>query len=240
MMSHSARLPVAAAALAFSALCLVSAGPARAQQAAPNAISHPALKTIGQPSKPQMVPSLIVLNARGATLKDGKLVLSGVAPVSVLFADRPVRAAGHALTTHLLEEWAEGSDSFATTPPNATISVLSKAGDDVKDAVVTLKAPKLSGETLTFDVTVLEGALDGADGPASLFIDDVTEPMAPEGQQAQPQGQQPRPAASAARRTASHAAWYGSAWYGSATQYAPYYGYHGPTACGYAPFPPCD
>jgi hypothetical protein len=34
-----------------------------------------------------------------------------------------------------------------------------------------LKKPKLDGRTLTFDVTVLEGSLSKADGPASLFID---------------------------------------------------------------------
>jgi len=34
-----------------------------------------------------------------------------------------------------------------------------------------LKAPKLEGDRLTFDVDVLEGDLAGADGPASVFID---------------------------------------------------------------------
>jgi hypothetical protein len=44
-------------------------------------------------------------------------------------------------------------------------------GSTVSDAVVVLKAPKLEGEQLTFNVQVLEGDLAGADGPASLFID---------------------------------------------------------------------
>jgi len=34
-----------------------------------------------------------------------------------------------------------------------------------------LRAPKLEGERLTFNVQVLEGDLAGAGGPASLFID---------------------------------------------------------------------
>lgn len=210
-----------AAALLLLAGLALPAGPARAQTA-PDASGAPALKPIGQPSRPEVVPSLIVMNAKGATLADGKLVLSGIAPVSILFADRPVRAAGHALTTHLLEEWAEGSDSFAQDPPNATVSVLSKTGDRVADAVVTLTAPKLSGDTLTFDVAVLEGSLAGGDGPASVFIDVVGMPLTPVSY------------AGAARRTSRRAAWYGSA-----AQYAPYYGYHGPVACGYAPYPPC-
>ena len=75
---------------------------------------------------------------------------------SIVFADRPFRAAGHVLTKHFLKEWDEGSDSFAKDPPNATISVLSAEGDAVEDAVVVLKSPKLEGDKLTFEVTVLE------------------------------------------------------------------------------------
>jgi hypothetical protein len=114
------------------------------------------------------------MNARGASLQGGKLTLIGIAPNSIVFADRPVRAAGHALTIHLLEEWAPGnedSESFTKDPPNATVSVFSKDASAVRDAVVVLKTPKLEGDRLTFDVDVLEGDLTGADGPASVFID---------------------------------------------------------------------
>ena len=45
-------------------------------------------KTIGQ-ARPQIVPSLIVLNSRDARLDGGKLTLSGVAANSIVFADRP-------------------------------------------------------------------------------------------------------------------------------------------------------
>ena len=53
----------------------------------------PLQKVIGQ-AKPDIVPSLIVMNARGATLQDGKLTLTGVSDNAIIFADRPVRAAG--------------------------------------------------------------------------------------------------------------------------------------------------
>src|SRR6476659_3164976 len=80
-------------------------------------------KTIGMPQQPQIVPSMIVLNARAATLAGGTLTLNGVSPNAIVFADRPIRAAGHALTVHLLEEWStSAADSFAKDPPNATIS----------------------------------------------------------------------------------------------------------------------
>ena len=176
-------------------------------------------KTIGQ-GKPELVPSLIVLNARGATLQGQQLTLVGVAPNSIVFADRPVRSAGHVLTTHVLEEWGTGSDSFAKTPPNATVSVFSKDGSSVRDAVVVLKNPTLSGDQLTFDVQVLEGDMAGADGAAAIFIDIIGMPWTPLSY------------AGVMRRTAQRAAWYSAA---TAAAAAPYYR----PPCGYYPYPPC-
>jgi len=149
-------------------------------------------KVIGTPQQPQIVPSMIVINAQSAKISNQKLVLDGVSPNAIVFADRPIRAAGHALTTHLLEEWSVSSpDSFAKDPPNATVSAMNKAKGTVADAVVVLKAPKLEGERLTFDVAVLEGDLGQADGPATLFIDIIDLPIA--------------------RRTAHRSAWYAGA-----------------------------
>ena len=120
-----------------AAVLLLGFGTAIAQEA-PNSINAPAHKSIGV-GTPKMEPALFVLNARGATttLKGDKLVLI-VAPKSIMFADRPVRAAGHVLAKHFVEEWGEGSDSFAKDPPNATVSLFSKDVDTVADAVVTL------------------------------------------------------------------------------------------------------
>src|SRR5260370_2869145 len=125
------------------------------------------VKTIGTPSGAAStpVPSLIVVNARGATLAGQKLTLNGVSPNSIVFADRPVRAAGHALTKDLLDEWNAEGGTFAKDPPNATIAAFNKDGSSVRDAVVVLKSPKLEGDQLNFDVDVLEGG-HGVDGPA--------------------------------------------------------------------------
>ena len=127
---------------------------------AQNAPAAPPIKTIGVPSsaKAQIVPSLIVMNSRGASLQGQSLTLTGVSPNSIVFADRPVRAAGHAITASLLDEWA-GNDSFGKDPPNATVSVLNKDGSSVRDVVVVLKSPKMDGDKLTFDVQVLGGRL---------------------------------------------------------------------------------
>ena len=147
---------------------LLAGGVAAAQTAAPER-NIPLEKAIGQVTQTGPVASLFVLNARGATLADGKLTLTGVPLSSIVFADRPVRAAGHVETAQFVEQWNLGEDQFNIDPPNATVSVL--MGAEVADAVVTISAPVLDGDTLTFDAVVLEGDLTGADGPAALFID---------------------------------------------------------------------
>jgi hypothetical protein len=217
-------------------------------QTAPNAPPHePLQKTIGQ-AKPEVVPSLIVMNASGASLQGGKLTLTGIAPNSIVFADRPVRAAGHALTTHLLEEWGEGAESFAADPPNATVSVFSKDGSGVRDAVVVLKTPKLEGDRLTFDVDVLEGDLTGGDGPASVFIDRFGFAFA--GGRVGGFGRVGIGRVGVGRvgyGVARRGAWYrgaavgaaavGAAAVGAAAYAHPYYA--PPPPCGHYPYPPC-
>jgi hypothetical protein len=176
---------------------------------AQDAVQAPAQKKIGGSQKTQVEPALIVLNASGAKLEGNKLTLIGAAPNAIIFADRPVRAAGHALTAHLLEEWAEGSDSFAKDPPNATVSVFDRNGSTVKDIVVTLRTPKAEGGNITFDVAVLEGDLGNVDGPASVFIDIIGMPFTP------------LSFAGAARRTAYRGAFYAGAAAGAAYGYPP-------------------
>ena len=221
------RNSISAVAVAASLICMPM--PSIAQ----DAIKAPAEKTIGGTTN-QMVPSLAVLNSAGATLESGKLTMNGVSANSIVFADRPVRAAGHVLTSEFIREWDEGKDSFAKDPPNATISVLGKNGDTIKDAVVVLKKPTLEGENLTFEVSVLEGDLMNADGPASLFIDWFY----------------------AGGGHVVHGGWYRHGGYGwgvatgaaigaaAASAYrAPYPYYYRypppPPPCGYYPYPPC-
>jgi hypothetical protein len=226
MLNLSRAVIVAAAILALPSI-------AAAQTAAPP--PHiPLQKTIGA-AKPEIVPSLFVLNSRGATLQGGKLVLTGVSPNAIVFADRPVRSAGHDLTSRVVEDWGTGSDNFAKDPPNATVSAFQKDGSGVRDAVVVLKNPKLDGENLTFDVDVLEGDIKGADGAASVFIDIIGRPLTP------------MSFAGVGRRTAYRGAYYagaaavgaaavGAAAYGA---YAAPYGPYARPACGYYPYPPC-
>ncbi|MGH6865354.1 MAG: hypothetical protein ACREDO_04090 [Methyloceanibacter sp.] len=208
---------------------------------AEDAISHPAKKAIGS-SKSDVVASLAVLNSKGATLEDNTLTLTGVTPNTIVFADRPVHAAGHVLTSHFIKEWDEGNDSFAKNPPNATISVLGSDGATVKDAVVVLKSPKLDGDKLSFDVSVLEGDLTGASGAAALFIDRFAVHVGGGGWHG-------GSVDVVGGRPAWHGAWYGRPGVAFGTGLAvgavagaaaaapgPYYY---PPACGYYPYPPC-
>jgi len=229
----------------YTAIALTYAGlvcgphMAMAQSSPPKAIGQTQQQAQQQT---QVLPSLIVMNSRGATLQGGKLTLAGIAPNSIVFADRPYRAAGHDLTSRLLEEWAPSNtaaESFTKDPPNATVSVFKKEGSGIADAVLVLKSPKLDGDRLTFDVDVLEGDLAGADGPASVFIDIIGRPLTP------------LSFAGVARRSAWRGAMYtgaavagaaalGAA--GAAYAYHPYaYGYapYYRPPCGYYPLPPC-
>ena len=194
--------------------------PVMASAQAPPAAA-PSASAPGKSSlKVDMVPSLFVMNARGGTLQGQTLTLSGVSPTSIVFADRPVRAAGHLPTEALLEEWTTGD--FAKDAPNAAVSVLGKDGVSVHDVVVELKSPHPDGDRLIFDVRVLEGDLAGADGPAAVFIDIIGMPLTP------------LSFAGVARRSARRAYWYGAA---AAPYYRPYGypGYYPPPY--YPPYP---
>ena len=133
--------------------------------------------------------------------------------------------------------------------------MLSAEGDSVEDAVLVLKSPKLEGDKLTFEVSVLEGGLSKATGPASLFIDWFAA-----------RGYGGRGFVAGGYRGG---AWHGGAWHGAwyghpagiaaggaaiglgaaavgaaaaGAYYHPYaYPYYAPPppACGYYPYPPC-
>jgi hypothetical protein len=98
-----------AAFMAIAAIGLVCAPATLSAQSESERKPHvPLEKSIGQ-AKSEVVPSLFVLNSKSANLKDGRLVLNGVSPNAIVFADRPVRTAGHDLTARIVEDWGNGS-----------------------------------------------------------------------------------------------------------------------------------
>jgi len=128
-------------------------------------------------SKPIMADWLFVQNAKSVTYTDGKLTLKEVNPITVMFTDRPVRAAEHMTTKQFIPFWSEGKESFLKDPPNAALSFLEH--DDMLDIVVTLHDPVLTGEDLTYEVDIIEGEIPTNAGQASLFIDVIGMPLTP-------------------------------------------------------------
>jgi len=127
----------ALAAPALIAAMAATTAPAQETTAPPP--HNPLEKTIGQ-ARPGIVPSLVVMNSAGASLADGKLTLTGIAGNSIVFADRPIRSAGHAPTSALLDEWnPDYPDNFHADPPNATVSAFGGSEKEVYDAVVVLR-----------------------------------------------------------------------------------------------------
>ena len=128
-------------------------------------------------SPTQKVEFLFVQNAKDVTFQNGAMTLHGVNPVTVCFADRPERIAGHMPTAKIVPMWKEGADSFMHDPPNATLSIFS--GNAVSNVVIVLRNPRMSGDDLTYDVRSLEGTPPTQGGACSLFIDIIGMPLTP-------------------------------------------------------------
>jgi hypothetical protein len=191
------------------------------------ALAAPAALAVEVPAAaPVMAQLLFVQNAAGVEIGAGgrTLTLKGVSPTTLFFSDRPVRLAGHYRTEEYLQFWKNGPDSFLKDPPNATLSVFEKGKDELADVVVTLRNPRVSGSDLTYDVTVISGALPKPGmGPASLFIDIIGLPFTP------------LSFAGVARRTAYRTVVWGGAAAASAAATSAYY--HPPAPFYSAPVP---
>jgi hypothetical protein len=139
------------------------------------AAAAPLRTAFAQPKKGDF---LFVQNAQSMAYDQGKLTLQGVSPVTIFFSDRPERIAGNMRTRDFVPFWSDGKDSFAKDNPNANLSIL-EPDKYVVDSVLTLARPALDGETLSYDVKILEGKIPASGGPVSLFIDIIGMPLTP-------------------------------------------------------------
>jgi len=152
-------------------------------------VAAAALLTLAVPFQPAMAETtarttkqadfLFVQTARGMSFDkaSGKLTLHDVSPITLFFSDRPDRIAGNMKTTAFVPFWSTGKDSFLSDPPNADISVLE--GASLRQVVVELQAPALSGNDLSYTVKVLKGEMPGKGADVSVFIDVVGMPLTP-------------------------------------------------------------
>jgi len=122
---------------------------------------------------------LFVQSAKGMTYDKsvGKLTLTGVSPVTVMFSDRPERIAGNMKTAAFVPFWSKGKDSFLSNPPNADVSILE--GDKLQQIVAVLQDPVLTGDNLTYTVKVLQGEMPAKGADVSVFIDVIGMPLTP-------------------------------------------------------------
>ena len=114
---------------------------------------------------------LAIQNATAMTFDGKVLTLQGISPTVVAFTDRPKRMAADVPLDLVLKGWDKGKDSLKKDPPNAGVSVVSEGA--IQTAVVVLINPRRTGDSLSYDVRVLEGTLPSSGGPTSIFIDDV-------------------------------------------------------------------
>ena len=120
---------------------------------------------------------LLVQSSRGFQYDGDRLIVHGTSPSTTFFSDRPERIAGH-LPLETAYAWGRaGDDNFVDTPPNATLSILEEG--EVGNVVLTLSDAIIDGDTISFDVEVLEGVLPERGGPNSLFVDVLGRPLTP-------------------------------------------------------------
>jgi hypothetical protein len=130
-----------------------------------------------KPADHERIDALFVQSATGFTSEGGTVTLHGLADSTVYFADRPRREVGHLRSSSFIELWDVGEHSFALDPPNAVLSFLDDGDHD--DVVVVLRDPRLAGDTLTYQVDVLEGVLPERAGPCAVFIDSFGRELSP-------------------------------------------------------------
>jgi hypothetical protein len=125
------------------------------------------------------IEALFVQTASSMTEDGDRLMLHGLSPSTLYFADRPQREVGHMTTSSFVGFWGEGANSFSTDPPNAVLSFAEPSDRPPGDVVVELHEPRLDGDELSYAVKVLDGTLPNATGPCALFIDPFGRPLSP-------------------------------------------------------------
>lgn len=106
-----------------------------------------------------------------------RLTLTGVSPVTLFFTDRPERIAGNMSTARFVPFWSDGPDSFQSDPPNADVSIIEDG--KLRQTVVELMDPVLSGEDLSYTVKLIQGEMPESGAEVSLFIDIIGRPLTP-------------------------------------------------------------
>jgi hypothetical protein len=130
-------------------------------------------------AQPAEIEAMFVQVGSGMSSDKDTITLQGAGSATLFFADRPDRVERHVSTHKFVNEWGKGENSFAEDPPNAVITFLESDDSTPDDATVVLRNPQIAGDTLTYNVEVLEGTLPASAGSCSLFIDPIGRPLSP-------------------------------------------------------------
>jgi hypothetical protein len=137
--------------------------------------------TVAEVTEQQLeeIEALFVQTASSMSSDGDTIILHGVSPSTLYFADRPQREVGHMTSRRFVDLWAEGDNSFAADPPNAVLSFAEPGDRPPDDAVVVLQDPTMDGDELRYTVKVLDGTVPSATGPCAVFIDPFGRPLSP-------------------------------------------------------------
>lgn len=171
----SSMAPVTVALLLFAA-AIAASGCAKSEQATEKTTEETTEVTVIETNEQitEEPAFLFVQSSKGFSYDGSSLTVTGTSPTTTFFSDRPDRIAGH---TSLEEAYAWGHPSFSENPPNATLSTLAEG--EIANVVVTLMNSVVEGDTITWDVDILEGDLPASGGPNTLFIDVIGRPLTP-------------------------------------------------------------
>jgi len=149
---------------------LVAGGCAKSEEPAAEtaAVTEVEAETSGEPAY------LLVQSSKGFISDGNRLTILGTSPTTTFFSDRPHRIAGH---MSLEKAYAWGHPSFAENPPNASLAMLRNG--EMANVILTLRNSVVDGDSISWDVDILEGELPGVGGPNTLFIDVIGAPLTP-------------------------------------------------------------
>lgn len=108
--------------------------------------------------------------ARAAVLSGNQLTLEDLEPTTVWLANGQRERVGHMATGTFLDLWWHPESGLAAS---ALRAVLGRADPDAQllgDPVLRLRAPRISGSGVQYDVEVLNGSLAGRAGACVLFL----------------------------------------------------------------------
>jgi hypothetical protein len=114
---------------------------------------------------------LYVITADEGAFSGRTLTMKRVATAAAVFSDSPTRIAGHMLTSEFVSRFSRLADQADADPPNALLSVLGL--DGATEVVPELSNPRLDGDTLRWEMRLLQGTMSASFGVCSLFLENA-------------------------------------------------------------------